>query len=251
MTEWQAWTPSRRALNTACLGTADACAAIYWVYDLVYAAGPPPTLAAIGGQVALCLLLVQSTRVLRLIWKLLSYVLPQFLSVSVSVFMIVYVFGLLGMQLFHDLPLTSADERYAHEMLAGCAEPFANLPCTLFILFQVPPAPLPSRPPPHTLQDARPPIHTLPFDDQVMTNEDWHVVLRAMWASSGGIGLAYVLAFFLVVNVCLLSLTTALAINAFLASKTDLLDQVHVHVHVHVKCEMCMCMCMCMCRRSH
>ena len=50
-------------------------------------------------------------------------------------------------------------------------------------------------------------------------------MLRAMWSAAGATGLAYVLAFFLVVNVCLLSLTTALAINAFLASKTDLLDQ--------------------------
>ena len=190
----KSWTPSRRALNGACLGCADACAILYWTCDIVLGMRPP-VISQMGGQIALCLLLVQGSRVLRLIWRLLSYVLPQFLAVSVSVFMIVYVFSLLGMQLFHGLELTSGDERYAHENLPGCDNPFGSLSCTLFILFQV------------------------------MTNEDWHVVLRAMWSTAGPLGLTFVLAFFLVVNVCLLSLTTALAINSFLASKTDLLEQ--------------------------
>ena len=190
----KSWSPSRRHLNGGCLGVANACALLYWFYDIGLGQRPP-IVANLFGHVALFALLVQGSRMLRLIWRLLSYVLPQFLAVSASVFLIVYVFGLLGMQLFHSLPLTSADERYAHENLAGCAQPFGSLPCTLFVLFQV------------------------------MTNEDWHVVLRAMWSTAGPVGLAYVLAFFLVVNVCLLSLTTALAINAFLASKTDLLDQ--------------------------
>ena len=189
-----AWTPSRRALNGGCLAVANACAIAYWTCEL-WLGVAPPLVATISGHVALIVLLIQSTRILRLIVRLLSYVLPQFLAVSASVFLIVYVFGLAGMQLFHELPLTSADERYAHENLPGCANPFGSLPCTLFVLFQV------------------------------MTNEDWHVILRAMWSAAGATGLAYVLAFFLVVNVCLLSLTTALAINAFLASKTDLLDE--------------------------
>lgn len=190
----KSWIASRRWLNGACLSIACACAAVYWAYDLALAL-KPPTLASISGQMALFLLLVQGSRVLRLIGRLLSYVLPQFLAVSISVFMIVYSFSIVGMQLFHAVPLTSTDTKYAHETLAGCEVPFGSLPCTLFVLFQV------------------------------MTNEDWHVVLRAIWSAAGATGLTYILAFFLVVNVCLLSLTTALAINAFLASKTDLLDQ--------------------------
>ena len=55
--------------------------------------------------------------------------------------------------------------------------------------------------------------------------QDWHVIMRAMWYNSGTSGLIFVLTFFLVINVCLLSLTTALTINAFLAAKSDLLDQ--------------------------
>ena len=173
----KSWTPSRRGLNGGCLGVAVACAGGYWLCDL-YLGLSPPAITQIGGQVALFLLLVQGSRVLRLIWRLLSYVLPQFLAVSVSVFMIVYVFSLLGMQLFHELPLTSGDTRYAHETLAGCENPFSSLPCTLFILFQVrrgptgtgdpnpsaapapTSAPTPAHPPPHPAPP--PPPHAPP-----------------------------------------------------------------------------------------
>ena len=190
----KSWAPSRAATHAGCLGTAAVCAGVYWSYDVALGV-PPPAYSQIVGQVSLFVLLVQGSRVLRLIWRLLSYVLPQFLQVSVSLAMLVYIFGLVGMQLFAGVSLFSEDERFAHENLAGCGAPFSSLPCTLFILFQV------------------------------MTNEDWHVIMRAMWYTSGSLGLAFILAFFLVINVCLLSLTTALTINAFLAAKTDLLDQ--------------------------
>ena len=89
-------------------------------------------------------------------------------------------------QLFHELPLTSGDTRYAHETLAGCENPFGSLPCTLFILFQVrrgptgtgdptpqaQPRPQPQPQPQHTLPLIPPlplpltPPLTPPGDDQ-------------------------------------------------------------------------------------
>ena len=191
----KSWLPSQQGVHVVCLGLATACAIIYWAHDRVLQA-PPPTFARVGGHVAVLVLLVRGTRVLRLISHLLSYVLPQFLHVSVSLAMLVYVFGLVGMQLFSHARLFSKDEHFAHENLAGCGAPFSSLPCTLFILFQV------------------------------MTNEDWHVIMRAMWYTSGTPGLTFILCFFLVINVCLLSLTTALTINAFLGAKTNLMDEV-------------------------
>ena len=47
-----------------------------------------------------------------------------------------------------------------------------------------------------------------------MTNEDWHLVLRALHDGAGAAGLLYVLAFYLAFNVCLLSLMTALTSKA-------------------------------------
>ena len=52
-----------------------------------------------------------------------------------------------------------------------------------------------------------------------MTNEDWHVLLRALRTDAGAAGLLYILTFYLVFNVCLLSLMTALTINTFLSAK--------------------------------
>lgn len=92
-------------------------------------------------------------------------------------------------------PRYRRSERYAHEQLDGCGAPFGSLPCTLFVLFQV------------------------------ITCEDWHVIMRAIRKASGALGLVYVLTFYLVVNVCILSLMTALTINTFLGAKADLLEQ--------------------------
>ena len=58
---------------------------------------------------------------------------------------------------------------------------------------------------------------------QVVTTEEWDSVLHGMHAAAGLAGVLYVLCFFLVVNICMLSLMVALTINSFLAAKGDLL----------------------------
>ena len=189
------WAVARRATNIACLGSASLCAAVYWA--AVGLESTPPAPSTFAGQLALIILLAQMSPVLRLIARLLAYVLVQFSNVTISLLLVVYAFALLGMQCFHTVQLATApgSDELAHEQLGECDAPFSTLPCTLLLLFQV------------------------------MSSEDWHLIMRAMHTTAGGSGLTYILAFYLVINVCLLSLMTALTINTFLGAKADLMQQ--------------------------
>ena len=79
------------------------------------------------------------------------------------------VFALLGMQAF------STPIAYGEAQLEECDRPFGSLFCTSLLLFQV------------------------------VTTEDWDYIVHAMWTVQGLVGVFFLLAFFIVVNICMLA----------------------------------------------
>ena len=202
------WLATRRTLSAVAVGTAAAAAFVRFVVlggaleaAAEAAEGPEWAARAEGwaewatawvGPAALSLLLLEATRGLRLIWKLLGCVLPQFGAVTVSAALFTYAWAVVGMQLFSEEEVAYAGAATEH---FECAEPFASPGCCGLLLFQV------------------------------MAGEDWDELLHGMREAAGWRGLLYVLGFFVVVNICLISLMVALAINAFLAAKADFIEQ--------------------------
>ena len=110
-------------------------------------------------------------------------------AVTAGAALFTYAWAVVGMQLFsEDMAYVAATEHFE------CAEPFASPGCCGLLLFQV------------------------------MAGEDWDELLHGMREAAVE-GLLYVLGFFVVVNICLISLMVALAINAFLAAKADFIEQ--------------------------
>ena len=92
------WAARRRLVNAVCLGGATASAVIYWL--AAFHSRAPPWPSAFAGQLCLLCLLARASSQLRVIGRLLSYVLVPFVSVTVTVSLVVYVFALIGMQAF-------------------------------------------------------------------------------------------------------------------------------------------------------
>ena len=201
------WLATRRTLSAAAVGTAAAAAFVRFVFSAARSrrrrkrrrgrSGRPGRRGGrvgdgVGGARRALALLLEATRGLRLIWKLLGCVLPQFGAVTVSAALFTYAWAVVGMQLFSEEEVAYAGAATEH---FECAEPFASPGCCGLLLFQV------------------------------MAGEDWDELLHGMREAAGWRGLLYVLGFFVVVNICLISLMVALAINAFLAARADFIEQ--------------------------
>ena len=138
------WLATRRTLSAVAVGTAAAAAFVRFVFlggaleaAAEAAEGPEWAARAEGwaewatawvGPAALSLLLLEATRGLRLIWKLLGCVLPQFGAVTVSAALFTYAWAVVGMQLFSEEEVAyagatehlSAPSRPRRPAAAGC-----------------------------------------------------------------------------------------------------------------------------------